>query len=210
MKKISIISVLILIVFLIHIGTSLSNGWVSMGKEPSLLKESFTKDFPFEAKKIVTLEVRPIQGKLDRDSVFNTKLSGEVPYQKKQIEVCTSIPMWTEFLFFPAVLLLLPLLIWAVVSLIRLLISVYRQEVFTKKNVERLRIFVYVILAGEIVVKLSNWICYYYAASQIQLPGYQITTHANFLLWTFLLLLVLLVEIFAKGVKIKEEQDLTI
>lgn len=211
MKKISIISVLILIVFLIHIGKSLSNSWISMSKDKgTLVKESFEQEFPYESKRIMTLDIIPLQGKIDRDSVFNTKVGIEIPYQKKQIQVCASLPMWTDFIFFPAVLLLIPLMVWAVISLIRLLVSVYRQKVFTRKNVKRIRVFAYVFLAGELIINISGWISYYYAASQIRLPGYRITADENLLPWIFLLLLVLFAEIFAKGVKIKEEQDLTI
>jgi hypothetical protein len=96
-------------------------------------------------------------------------------------------------------------------SLIRLLISISRREVFTSANVRRLRWFAYTSASLEILIAVDEWIVGNAAVEQISLPGYKIISYAGYSPdWVAVIIPILFAEIFAIGAKMKEEQDLTI
>lgn len=66
------------------------------------------------------------------------------------------------------------------------------------------------MLAAGVVMELQQWAIYEYMASQVVLEGYKVVGYTLEYPWFSYLLLALFTEIFAVGVKLKEEQDLTI
>ena len=93
---------------------------------------------------------------------------------------------------------------------VRVILSVSRGEVFTQENVRRMRFFAYPVMAAAFVLELYQWMLYDYMASQVMLEGYRVANYTlEYPLFCYLML-VLFTEIFAAGVKLKEEQDLTI
>ena len=74
-----------------------------------------------------------------------------------------------------------------------------------------LRWFTYSTALFSLLITLSEWILERAALQQIQLPGYEITgIDKTYVEWSSLFVMMLLTEIFAAGVKLQEEQDLTI
>ena len=83
-------------------------------------------------------------------------------------------------------------------------------EVFVHKNVRRMRIFVYALISVSLLFELQQWGIYHDLASQVRLEGYEVLPYSFKYAWFNYMLLALFTEIFAIGVKIKEEQDLTV
>ena len=86
--------------------------------------------------------------------------------------------------------------------LIRLLVSISKREVFTSDNVARLRFFTYSFAALYGLMTLHDWLNHLEAVKEV------VASHDTD--FTSLVIIILFTEIFAAGVKIKEEQDLTI
>ena len=78
---------------------------------------------------------------------------------------------------------------------------------FTSDNVARLRFFTYSFAALYGLMTLHDWLNHLEAVKQVALLGYEVVASHD---TDFTSLIILFTEIFAAGVKIKEEQDLTI
>ena len=94
--------------------------------------------------------------------------------------------------------------------MMRVVISVSRGKVFTRENANRMRIFVYALILVGLCMEVEHYIQYRDAVSQIQLSGYVTAPYTLHFSWFSYMILALFTEIFAVGVKMKEEQDLTI
>ncbi|MEO4768629.1 DUF2975 domain-containing protein [Bacteroides uniformis] len=110
------------------------------------------------------------------------------------------------FLLFPAGLFAL----YGFYSVARLVLTATKGEVFVHKNVRRMRIFVYALISVSLLFELQQWGIYHDLASQVRLEGYEVLPYSFKYAWFNYMLLALFTEIFAIGVKIKEEQDLTV
>ena len=94
---------------------------------------------------------------------------------------------------------------------VRFLIEVSKRNVFCEAKVWRIRFFVYSYTAIVVSMELFAWIAGGAAIAQTQIPGYQIIDHAETSPeWMPVIMMIILAECFAIGVKMKEEQDLTI
>lgn len=93
---------------------------------------------------------------------------------------------------------------------VRMLISVTRGEVFSRRNVRRLRFFVYGLMAAMLAIEVQQWFVFQELAATYAPAGYEAVYPGLKYDWINYILLALLTEIFAVGVTLKEEQDLTI
>ena len=87
---------------------------------------------------------------------------------------------------------------------------VLRGSVFTRQNVRRMRTFVYSTLLLGVLFELMSYASYLNVTAHVAIPGYEVAYGGLKYTWLPYLLLALFTEIFAIGVKLKEEQDLTI
>lgn len=152
----------------------------------------------------VSVEVTPIE------SIPADTLQAAVPYQTSQIE-CYIEPSTSFMIFSPAILMGLLAVLYGMYSLIRLLIRISHKDVFSRKNIWWLRWFTYSYTGFYMILSLLNLILEQSALQQINIPGY--TVHGITSIgvdWGTQTIMILLTEIFAVGVKLKEEQDLTI
>ena len=94
--------------------------------------------------------------------------------------------------------------------LIRTIISVTRGDVFTRLNVRRMRFFVYSLMLLGAGYEVWRWLSYVEASQRLVLTGYEVVYEGLQFDWLPYVLLALFTELFAAGVKMKEEQDLTI
>lgn len=154
----------------------------------------------------IKLNVEP----LDKTATDLPDSNQALPYAVTQIETHIQPSPW----FIPAMALSIPVMLLFLVglcSLIRLLIAISRRQVFTPANVRRLRWFAYTNASAKALAALIEWMTGSTAMDQTSLPGYRIIGYASEPTdWTAVVLIILLAEIFAIGVKLKEEQDLTI
>lgn len=152
----------------------------------------------------VTVNVTPVE-RTPSDSV-QTLPSHQVAQMDCYIEPSVSF-MLIGVLFIPAVFIAL----YGMYCLIRLLIRISRRDVFSRKNCRWLRWFTYSYTGFSAILGLQHLLLERSALQQIQIPGYTVDGIACLGFdWGTLAVMVLLTEIFAAGVKLKEEQDLTI
>ena len=151
-----------------------------------------------------------IQQKYLGSYIRNNRVDWTLPYTVTEIETYAKPSAWHILvmgLAIPGIFLFLI----GFCSLIRLLISISRREVFTSANVRRLRWFAYTSASLEILIAVDEWIVGNAAVEQISLPGYKIISYAGYSPdWVAVIIPILFAEIFAIGAKMKEEQDLTI
>lgn len=147
------------------------------------------------------------------DSVYNAKTQQYVPAMYAELMV--SVPR-EESAAMKAITSLLGLLalvvsIWALVLFIKWVVAVNRSDIFNWRNVRRLRLMGILLLAN---CGLS-WLVDYFTKVELEqvfaLSGYELTAGSMSLSVLLLGLCSLIVaEVFAIGLKMKEEQDLTI
>lgn len=201
MKKIRILALLVIVVFVAEVimsnGTAdFRRGWNSAGNSREL--KFSTVDISIKAEKNIAV-----------DSLFNSVIQQNVPCRMSSLETeiqPSFINKLILMLAFPLVLFTL----YGFYCMIRVVISVSRGKVFTRENVNRMHLFVYSIILLGICMETYEYLLHKDAVSQIQFSGYELTSYALTFSWFSYLILALFTEIFAVGVKMKEEQDLTI
>lgn len=201
MKKIRILALLVIVVFIAEVimssGTAdFRRGWNSAGNSREL--KFSTVDISIKAEKNIAV-----------DSLFNSVIQQNVPCRMSSLET----EIQPSFINKLILMLAFPLVLFALYGfycMIRVVISVSRGKVFTRENVNRMHLFVYSIILLGICMETYEYLLHKDAVSQIQFSGYELTSYALTFSWFSYLILALFTEIFAVGVKMKEEQDLTI
>ena len=198
MKAIKILAVLALVLFVVaEVGDGIRgfrDGW----NEADLkMHAPFTLKLEAENALVLDTLKNQVDGKL-------------LPYVMDCVEVDgLKYPAWFGWGW----LLIMPftlLCFYGFYCVVRVILSVSRGEVFTQENVRRMRFFAYPIMAAAFVLELYQWMFYDYMASQVMLEGYRVASYTlEYPLFCYIML-ALFTEIFAVGVKLKEEQDLTI
>lgn len=215
MKKFRILGILAIIAIIANFIGGLDEGWRNFKKgfdeghnDALEMLEPGHHPIPHNAVS-VKLNVEALPG-TTIDSLNNNRVNWPVPYKVSEIETYAKPSPWFVLfigLAFPAMICFLI----GFCFLIRMLISISRREVFTSANVLRLRWFAYASASVEIIVTIGDWFTKSAAMNQISLSGYEIISYAGYSPdWVAVVLPVLFAEIFAIGVKMKEEQDLTI
>ena len=102
--------------------------------------------------------------------------------------------------------------VWALVLFIRLIVSINKSDIFSWRNVRRLRRLGILLLAAFGCALLQEWIKLQAVRQVLEIPGYELTLSDAVRGSTLLLGLCALIvgEVFAIGLKMKEEQELTI
>lgn len=200
MRKIRILAVLLIIVFLFTSLRSGIRGFIDGWDEAG---DSRSFKYP-----TVSVSVKADQS-LVPDSLFNSGIKQNVPYRIETLKTEINESVWSTILE----VMLLPIMLaclYGVYSLIRMVVAVTRKEVFIRKNVKRMRIFVYTMILTAILFELNRYCQYCDMFSQIHLTGYELESYSLRYSWVSFLIFALFTEIFAVGVKMKEEQDLTV
>ena len=148
------------------------------------------------------------------DSVYNAKTQQYVPAMYAELMV--SVPR-EESAAMQAAGTLLGLLklaasIWAIVLFIRWVVAVNRADIFTWRNVRRLRLMGVLMLVSCAATWLMEYLMLHDLEQAFALPGYELSLAGTVSLSVLLLGLCSLIvaEVFAIGLRMKEEQDLTI
>lgn len=144
------------------------------------------------------------------DSVYNERTHRYLPaaYASLAVSIEAGSP-WARGLLG---LLVLTASIWALVVFIRLVISINRSDIFTWRNVRRLRRLGVLLVAAFACSWLSDWTEVQALREVLSIPHYELTMAGSVDRINLLLGLCALIvaEIFAIGLRMKEEQDLTI
>ena len=207
MKKFRILGVISIIAMVVGIAINFDDGLRSFNEGRKEGENSY-KSIPDNLYR-VSLEVVPIEGTTN-DSIFNEVAERKLPYQVSEITTYTKPSVWITLVMIMSGLSMFAF-IFGFCFFVRFLIEVSKRNVFCEANVWRIRFFVYSYTAIIVSMELFAWIAGSAALAQTQIPGYQIIDHAEASpTWLPVIMMIILAECFAIGVKMKEEQDLTI
>lgn len=149
------------------------------------------------------------------DSLYNSISDVWMPMQIKTviIEVTDSNMIFrVMLLFFPISVGLILASICFVVFFLKLIIAVNASKVFVPENISRLRRLGIIFVSMGILLCLGNYADYYSSRSLIDIPGYHLSAKDvfDFSYFIYALIAFLAAEIFAIGLRLQEEQELTI
>ena len=207
MKKFKILGIIAIIAMAANFFLNFEDGWSSFLEGYHEGARTY-KSVPNNLYR-VSLEVKPLES-IANDSIFNQVAGQKVPYWKSEITTYTQPSLWITLVMIISALSMFAFII-GFYLFVRFLLEVSKRNVFCEANVWRIRFFVYSYTAIVVSMELFAWIAGGAAIAQTQIPGYQIIDHAEASPeWTPVIMMIILAECFAIGVKMKEEQDLTI
>lgn len=209
--RLNIISLLILLVFGIHIGYAVYRGFENANK--SMKKYDENSSVEQRSSSLVTLNTH---NPIVIDSIFNEKTGSWLPVQTEKVAVPVPIArydnllnIWSDCVFVFVVLFGLPTLLICFYKVIR---SVNAVVIFDKKNISRLRIIGLTFLALWVAVNMRNLVMSWDLFTLLANTTYSLErgglSNLSFLIYG--LISFLSAEVLAIGLRLKEEQDLTI
>lgn len=149
-----------------------------------------------------------------RDSLYNEKSKSYVPavYSSMMISVDSHDSAGKTVVKYLLVYLHLGFSLWAVVLFIRLIISINKSDIFNWRNVRRLRRLGMALVVSFCCTFASAYLDFVGIGAVFSLHGYELSLSELVSTTTLVLGLCSLIvgEVFAIGLKMKEEQDLTI
>lgn len=148
------------------------------------------------------------------DTIYNTQNESYLPVQYNSLSIKTPRAQkqgWLSFLQGLTVCVSSMAALTLLITFISLIVVIHKSIIFAWSNVFRLRLMGYCTLA----IYLGNMITHYIHNKEItalfSIPGYTIIKEqASYSLVFIGLGLILMAEIFAIGLRLKEEQELTI
>ena len=149
-----------------------------------------------------------------KDSVYNEKTGEFVPaiYGKLVVSVNTPVNIWLKFITMMCNFIGIFTMIFSVVFFAKLIIAINKSRIFDWKNVRRLRWLGAILILNFICSAFPAYISAYELSGVFSISGYSVNLSGLVSKLTLVLGLVALIvgEVFAIGLKMKEEQDLTI
>ncbi|MDL2212786.1 DUF2975 domain-containing protein [Bacteroides sp. OttesenSCG-928-J23] len=149
------------------------------------------------------------------DSIYNEATGRYLPMQYREIVVKlekATIKGWALAVSVFLALVVLASSIVQIVTFLRLIYVINKQVIFEWSNVVKLRIIGVAMLVAFAAYALFSFLVFNMSMDEINIPGYILK---NKDVWNFTLLIsglcvLLMGEIFAMGLRLREEQDLTI
>lgn len=149
-----------------------------------------------------------------RDSVYNEKSRSYVPaaYSSLMVSLDSHDSVGKVVAKYLLIYLHLGFSLWAVVLFIRLIISINKSDIFNWRNVRRLRRLGMALVVSFCCTFASSYLDFIGIDTVFSLHGYELSLSELVSTTTLVLGLCSLIvgEVFAIGLKMKEEQDLTI
>lgn len=163
-----------------------------------------------------TLHLLPkdMSNSLLKDSILNEKSGQYVPvsYDEMIVSVNAQPSFLVKSISVLAVLGDFVTVIWAVILFIRIIIAINKSEIFNWRNVRRLRRLGVLLIIGFACSFLKSLLTVYNVEKVLSLTNYSLSI-ADMVHTTSLVLglsALIVAEVFAIGLRIKEEQELTI
>lgn len=206
MKAIRILAVLALIFFVVDVLGDAVTGFIR-GMEMS--QEQMEKG-ETHLSETCSLELKPAGGKPLLEIKSGNGGQGTMPCEIETVNVKNINPSVGYWIIMVVMAPLAFVSLFSLYCVARMIISVLNGSVFIKRNVWRMRIFVYSLLLIGLLMELQRWIIYNSVSPQVNIEGYEVAGYSFICPWFSYIMLALFTEIFAVGVKLKEEQDLTI
>ena len=201
MKKIKLLALLVIVAFVAQDLLDMTRGFTD-GMQAAGDSTEYNAHFDLAVQPTPALVPDTLQGVTNgvKAPYWATRIEGYGRIQKSVPQIALSVVVFPLALF----------VLYGIYCLIRLVISVLRGSVFTRKNVLRMRLFVYSALLLGVLSELMRYASYLNVTAHVDIPGYEVVYGGLKYAWLPYLLLALFTEIFAIGVKLKEEQELTI
>ena len=201
MRKIKLLALLVIVAFVVQDLVGMFSGFTD-GLHAAGDSTEYNAHFDLAVRPTDALVPDTLQGVTNgvKAPYWATRIEGYGRIQKSVPQVVLNIVAFPLALF----------VLYGIYCLIRLVISVLRGSVFTRQNVRRMRLFVYSTLLLGVLFELMSYASYLNVTAHVDIPGYEVAYGGLEYTWLPYLLLALFTEIFAIGVKLKEEQDLTI
>ena len=201
MRKIKLLALLVIVAFVVQDLVGMFSGFTD-GLHAAGDSTEYNAHFDLAVRPTDALVPDTLQGVTNgvKAPYWATRIEGYGRIQKSVPQVVLNIVAFPLALF----------VLYGIYCLIRLVISVLRGSVFTRQNVRRMRLFVYSTLLLGVLFELMSYASYLNVTDHVDIPGYEVAYGGLEYTWLPYLLLALFTEIFAIGVKLKEEQDLTI
>lgn len=148
------------------------------------------------------------------DSVWNAKSGAYVPVKMEQIHIHLDVYWGWGYLLLQFILasILIAFSVYVLVSFIRFIRNVNKEKIFHWDNVRLLRKMGWSLLLVYLVNILFVWLSYWDASQSLELEHYTLN-YSHFLSDPMLLegaIALVAAEVFAIGLRLQEEQDLTI
>jgi len=160
------------------------------------------------------IDLIPTKAMLQPDSIWNEKESKFIPILYTQALARVSEQQNIPFQFISTSLHLIGVIavIIALVFFIRLIMSINKSQIFDWQNVKRLRIMGYTLLVSYLCTLIPAVMTVYTANGAVKLEKYIFSPSFLVNLPDLFLVLgcLIVAEIFSIGLKMKEEQELTI
>ncbi len=210
-KSIRILSILILLLSMVVLGNGFrgfKDGWNSAGRDLDKKPEGKIHRVDVPLNPVVAYSL-PDTLQLEDNRKIPYQI-GSVALGMKTDKAYELYSVIIGLIFTPVSLLLI---IWAGLSFFHFIRDVQRQQIFIRSNVKRLRVICWMLLFVGIMKNLFAGMDYFLLLkdSHVSFPGYQIAGFEfQYSIFFLALLFGLFAEIFALGVKLKEEQDLTV
>ena len=217
-KRLNIFALLILMALSIHTGYTLFYSW---GEISTVYKEGYEKAGKLPRQPNLSDLSRHdicIRKKLGStaiiDSIYNIKTNSYIPtdIQKIQISIPDNQSVGYQVSIVIMVLLLVPAVIAVIVLFLRLIGAIQSALLFTKTNVLRLRWIGGCLLLIAVIYTIGNYMELAFVRSVVEISGYEITSEGmiEFPALINALIAFLAAEVFAIGLRLKEEQEFTI
>lgn len=149
-----------------------------------------------------------------KDSVYNEKSGTFVPaiYSQLTVSVKVESNVWLKLTTILGTFLDIFASIAAVVLFAGFIVSINRSRIFEWRNVRRLRWLGASLIFSFLCSAVPVCIAFYELSGVFEIPNYSLTTYSLVSTLTLVLGLMSLIvaEVFAIGLRMKEEQDLTI
>ena len=216
-RKINFICILIFISLAISITVNVLDSvfgsmqiWSTLEDNPIEMAEMDQTEDDF----FTIVSLRPDEKTFKADTIFNQINQKTIAYQHSEI-IAQVDPNFCSTVMIPIILVLLSMIILALFGLtyfIKLIIEINHQNIFSWKNVSLLRKTGSIILLIFLLNLLLEYFNYIHLSQAFSFEGYTLAWNyrIDLLQIVFGFVCFLFAEIFALGLKIKEEQDLTI
>lgn len=161
------------------------------------------------------ISLQPNEVGMYTDSVYNTKTGEWMPLQYREVVVRTDINILSfteQIILMLGVFIVLFLTIYQLVVFCKLIYAINKLKIFVWSNVLKLRKIGGAMLITFILNAVYKYLYYSEYVEKISIPDYTISSAG---MWDFQQLIpglgiLLMGEIFAMGLRLREEQELTI
>lgn len=215
-KKLNLICLLLFVALFATVSLNIAGGvegvheaWYTVQEEegnPAANKQTI--------REIYTLKLTPTEAGVYTDSIYNARQERWMPVQYSELLTKVENPISTGkmIMILGLSLTYLLALLFGLICFIKLIRNINRSLIFEWKNVHNLNYLGFSLLIAFFIGIALEYLNYSSVVELVRIPGYDLDWNTAIQTTNLILGLatLLIAEIFAIGLRLKEEQDLTI